>query len=342
MSDTATLREEMQFKLEQIQRVSGVAPDDLIEASRKLLFNFKYPIFDEKYRAELEYKIIHKMWLQQIGATGYGEFSFRLEMWMIQKMPYYNRLYQSMLDNDYNPIDDIDFTDNRETNSKKSEEQKGSNKYDSITHNHGTDDTNSSGNVDGTSHTNSKTDTTNDTSSKSHNTNDTSNSSKEDGNSDVKNSGTKNERKTNLDPPQSQLDMSSKYANSVGITNDNHDEDTNTKSSVTSSNSSSSTEDGTTTGNEIGTSTTNVDTTNSEKSKGNSNSVTDSTSTTDGSGSNQRNLNGSQNENYTFNRKGRNGVNTRGKLIADQRKNIIDVDKLLLDDICRDLLYPLF
>lgn len=310
MSDTATLREEMQFKLEQIQRVSGVAPHDLIEASRELLFDFKYPIFDEKYRAELEYKIIHKMWLQQIGATSYGEFKFRLEMWLIQKMPYYNRLYQSMLENDYNPIDDVEYVDNRQTDANKSEDQKGASDYNAVTHNHGTSDT----------------DTTNSASGKTHSTSDTTTNSSEDGNSDVKNSGTKNERKTNLDPPQGELDMSSKYANTVGITNDNHDEDTKTTSNVTSKGSANTTNDGTS----------------SEDSKGTANNVSDSNSTTDSKANNQRHLDGVSKENYIFSRKGRTGANTRGKLIADQRKNIIDVDKLLLDDICRDLLYPLF
>lgn len=310
MSDTATLREEMEFKLEQVQRVSGKAPTDLIEASKKILFDFKYPIFNENYRSELEYKIIHKMWLQQIGASSYGEFKFRLEMWMIQKMPYYNRLYQSMLDNDYNPIDDVEYVDNRQTDANKTEDQKGASDYNAVTNNHGTSDT----------------DTTNSASGKTHGTSDTTTNSTEDGTSDVKNSGTKNERKTNLDPPQGELDMSSKYANTVGITNDNHDEDTKTTSNVTSKGSSNTSNDGTS----------------SEDSKGTSNNVSDSNSTTDSKANNERHLDGVSKENYIFSRKGRTGANTRGKLIADQRKNIIDVDKLLLDDICRDLLYPLF
>lgn len=310
MSDTITLREEMEFKLEQVQRVSGKSPRDLIEASRKILFDFKYPIFNEDYRAELEYKIIHKMWLQQLSSNSYGEFKFRLEMWILQKMPYYNRLYQSMLYNDYNPIDDVEYVDNRQTNANKTEDQKGTSDYNANTNNHGTSDT----------------DTTNSSNGKTHGTSDTTTNSTEDGTSDVKNSGTKNERKTNLDPPQGQLDMSSKYANTVGITNDNHDDDTKTTSNVTSKGSSNTTNDGTS----------------SEDSKGTANNVSNSNSTTDSKANNQRHLDGASNENYIFSRKGRTGANTRGKLIADQRKNIIDVDKLLLDDICRDLLYPLF
>lgn len=60
------------------------------------LFDFDYPIFDEKYRSVLEQKIIDRYYFREIGLETVGQFKHFLKMKMNEIMPYYNELYKSV------------------------------------------------------------------------------------------------------------------------------------------------------------------------------------------------------------------------------------------------------
>lgn len=83
--------------------------NDVIEQSRKWVFNFKYPIFDEAYRPVLETKILKHFYLREIGTETVGEWKLLLDMKMNEIMPYYNQLYESTLV-EFHPLWDTDYT----------------------------------------------------------------------------------------------------------------------------------------------------------------------------------------------------------------------------------------
>ena len=82
---------------------------EIIEKSRKKIFDFDYPIFDEKYRSVLETKIIMRYYTREIAAETVGLWKFWLDERMNRIMPYYNQLYKSEL-LDFNPLYDTDIT----------------------------------------------------------------------------------------------------------------------------------------------------------------------------------------------------------------------------------------
>jgi len=66
-----------------------------IEMGRKHLFDFDYPIFDEKYRKVFETHFIRKFYMREIGFETMGLFKFQLETWLVINMPYFNKLFES-------------------------------------------------------------------------------------------------------------------------------------------------------------------------------------------------------------------------------------------------------
>ena len=82
---------------------------DIIEKSRAKIFDFDYPIFDEKYRSVLETKIIKHYYTREIAAETVGLWKLWLDERMNNIMPYYNQLYKSEL-LEFNPLYDTDIT----------------------------------------------------------------------------------------------------------------------------------------------------------------------------------------------------------------------------------------
>lgn len=93
---------------------------DIIEKSRAKIFDFDYPIFDEKYRSVLETKIIKHYYTREIAAETIGLWKLWLDERMNNIMPYYNQLYKSEL-LEFNPLYDTDITtdSNRNINHKE-------------------------------------------------------------------------------------------------------------------------------------------------------------------------------------------------------------------------------
>ena len=89
---------------------------DIIEKSRAKIFDFTYPIFDEKYRNVLETKIIKHYYTKEIGLETVGLWKLKLDTKMNEIMPYYNQLYSSTL-LEFNPFYDVDITRKHNTRS---------------------------------------------------------------------------------------------------------------------------------------------------------------------------------------------------------------------------------
>lgn len=70
---------------------------EIIEKARPIIFDFDYPIFDDKYRKTLETKILKHYYTQEIGFEVVGLWKLYLDEKLNLIMPYYNQLYQSAL-----------------------------------------------------------------------------------------------------------------------------------------------------------------------------------------------------------------------------------------------------
>lgn len=82
--------------------------DEVISKSRKKVFDFDYPIFDETYRPILERKILEHYYTREICEETVGLWKLRLKAKMNEIMPYYNKLYESEL-LEFNPLYDADY-----------------------------------------------------------------------------------------------------------------------------------------------------------------------------------------------------------------------------------------
>ena len=109
------------------QQYPDMPTRERIEIGRKKLFDFPYPIFDEKYRKEFETKFIRNFYMKEIGFETEELFKFRLENWLSINMPYFNNLYisetleydpliNSKMKNTHNKKNTKDQRDNRDTN----------------------------------------------------------------------------------------------------------------------------------------------------------------------------------------------------------------------------------
>lgn len=72
---------------------------DILEKSWNLVFNFDFPIYDEKHRQELCTKILLHYYFREIGTETIGAWHIKLQMKMNEIMPYYNKLYQVLDEN---------------------------------------------------------------------------------------------------------------------------------------------------------------------------------------------------------------------------------------------------
>ena len=83
--------------------------EKILKAVHKKIFDFDYPIFDEKYRSVLEIMILRHFYTREIGFETVGLWKLKLADKMITIMPYYNKWYASDLLK-FNPLWDTDFT----------------------------------------------------------------------------------------------------------------------------------------------------------------------------------------------------------------------------------------
>lgn len=86
--------------------------EKVIADSRAKVFDFDYPIFDEKYRAALESKILLHYYTQEIGLETVGLWKLKMCAKLNDIMPYYNQLYKSELLT-FNPLVDVDLKTQR-------------------------------------------------------------------------------------------------------------------------------------------------------------------------------------------------------------------------------------
>lgn len=96
--------------------------DSILDKCWNKVFNFDFPIFDEKYRQVLCRKILKHYYTREIAHETVGRWKLALNAKLNEIMPYYNQLYKSEL-LEFNPFYDVDLTrsrDGRGTSNKTS------------------------------------------------------------------------------------------------------------------------------------------------------------------------------------------------------------------------------
>lgn len=87
--------------------------DSILDKCWNKVFNFDFPIFDEKYRKVLCSKILKHYYTREIAHETVGRWKLALNAKLNEIMPYYNQLYKSEL-LEFNPFYDVDLTRSRE------------------------------------------------------------------------------------------------------------------------------------------------------------------------------------------------------------------------------------
>ena len=77
--------------------------DDILTDVAPKIFDFDFPIFDEKYRLVFEKNILRHFYTREIGLETYGAWKLKLEDKLIEIMPYMNRFY-AMYVQEFNPM----------------------------------------------------------------------------------------------------------------------------------------------------------------------------------------------------------------------------------------------
>ena len=83
--------------------------DTVIQKALPKIFDFDFPIYDEKYRTVLETKIVKHFYTREICAETVGRWKLFLNERLNLIMPYYNQRYKSTLI-EFNPLYDVDLT----------------------------------------------------------------------------------------------------------------------------------------------------------------------------------------------------------------------------------------
>ena len=121
--------------------------EDVITGAMPKIFDFDFPIFDEKYRSVLERKILKHFYTREICEETVGLWKLRLGTRLNEIMPYYNKLYNSEL-LDFNPLYTDNLTRTRTTKLKSKRETGNNGKVDT------TNSSNSKGTGSGTANNN--------------------------------------------------------------------------------------------------------------------------------------------------------------------------------------------
>lgn len=83
-------------------------PTQIITTAAPRIFNFDFPIYDERYRLPLEVKILRHFYTREISEETVALWKLRLEDRLNIIMPWYNQLYKSTL-LEFNPFYDVDW-----------------------------------------------------------------------------------------------------------------------------------------------------------------------------------------------------------------------------------------
>lgn len=294
-----------------------------IEKACPLIFNFDFPIWNESYRIELEKKILMHYFNKEIGLETVALWQFYLMTKLNEIMPYYNKLYETTV-REYDYLADTDMTEIMDKQRKGDEIADFSSDETGKTVLSGTEDTSFSGKndtVDTASVTNEdntiSSGTTENTISHSGENHETS--------GDNGNSGTKT---INSDMPQANY-AGKDYATLYQDVTENHsiDKQLNGQDSYTDSDKGGTS--GTSKTTSEGNSSRNINVTSTSDNLVSTDNTTDVTKNL----SSLNKVGRTENEDYTFTRKGTNGSKSFTELMNLYRASLLNIDMMIINDL---------
>lgn len=90
--------------------LSTKSPDEIITAAAPHIFNFSFPIYDEKHRLPLEVKILKHYYTREIGAETVALWKLWLNSRLNDILPKYNKLYEAEQITFNRELNNIDVT----------------------------------------------------------------------------------------------------------------------------------------------------------------------------------------------------------------------------------------
>lgn len=172
----------------------------------------EYPIFDESYREHLNQVIINRFYFREIGVTPPDRWKFLLNRRMLERMPYYNKMYEALQSDEFTLTGTYAEWIERDRSTTRADEETGN----TTTHDEST----------GTS--TSTTNTTTENAVESENTTTSSNTNENTTSSDA------SSRVLNSTTPQMQLQGSEDYADTITDSNTSSETTGNTTATGTS------------------------------------------------------------------------------------------------------------
>ena len=291
---------------------------DIIEKSRAKIFDFDYPIFDEKYRSVLETKIIKHYYTREIAAETVGLWKLWLDERMNNIMPYYNQLYKSEL-LEFNPLYDTDITTDSNRKEKHEENTTDNNVR---TDNTSRDENGTETRTDNLSSKNTRTD---DLKTNSTRTDDLKTSNEHE-DSD-KDSGTNDSLQAYSDTPQNglkgvtELNYLTNATKNTGSDSKTH----NNNGSYTNKSTGTQDNDTTQTGTQVN------DATQTGTVRNDINNTVRNTGTVSDSGTGTKNYDNVND--YLEHVKGKRGTESYAKMLQEYRKTFLNIDQMVINSL---------
>lgn len=300
--------------------------DTIVKNSRDKIFNFQYPFYSLETKINFETDFLKCYYTREICEETFGLWQLRLQNKLNLIMPYYIELYKT-LDLEYNPLLDTDITTNYTKDSK------GNNKGTVDKTDNGSSKTNTSiKNTEKTNATNS-TNTTNNTKNNSTEKSSRETKGTENGTNEHSSNSTVTKKNTDRfsDTPQGGL---TSLENNTYLTNGRIIDDT-TKTNFSENNKNSATTNGTDTvtgsvENTVTETGQNTTTINNDVTNNTENNISNTTSLISNTASENTATN---NESFTQRVQGKSSNKSYMEMISEYRKNIININRAIIDDL---------
>lgn len=316
------------------------------------IFDFKYPFYNEKKRAEFEQKFIRHFYFREIGCQTVDRFLFYLEEKMLTVFPHYNKLFEAS-EIEYDVLDNYKLTETYERNIESEGKSSGINSTVGQIFDKQETETNQNRTVDTEGETSQNENDVSTTSKNETVENDTTSTQQVDGTSTKETEGstntTGNTKKKFIDTPQGLTDLTdSRYL--TNLTEDDTTGSQETEGTETGSNNQTTEAEGNSTTTTNGTSETEGERNQTSTSQGNETTVdnvkgssSQEQKTTQDNNTRQY-THGNQKETYTINRRGNVGVDTDSDAIEKHirlQKVFAQIERNFFDE-CEDLFMLVF
>lgn len=284
---------------------------DKIKGAAPFIFNFSYPIWTSTYRPILNQKILAHYLMDEIGLETVGLWKFYLEERLNLIMPYYNKLYETVV-KDYDWLNDTNLIETFESSKQLNET------------------TDFQGNVaqttNGTADVSNNTSNSSDSTLMTNNTDTVTENINGSGTTNVTESNTQTSKQLTSDFPQANyanLDYGTDLVDGTQSNNRTSETETSSNSENNSSHKLVGSQD-TVTSDKSDSLTHSAENTNLDSTQKSTNSIDSKTT-----------------DSFSRSKQGANGTNSLTKLLMEYRESLINIDNLIINEL-KDLFMQIY